>query len=117
MSQSANHQAFDGSFEELCLKLKDRRSLAVLVLTSPGCVVCKRAKQILPSIVNENPDILFIECTFSDNTKSIFTKYSVQNVPQFFFLKGTDSNGEPKQVGHLIGFDAKEVRMKINQYC
>jgi len=116
MSQASNYQIFDGTYETLGIKLKDRRSLTVLMLTSPTCVVCKRAKMILPTICNENPDVQFLEAGYTDSTKSIFQHFSVQNVPQFFFFKGTELNGEPKMVTNLIGFDAKEVRLKITQF-
>jgi len=117
MSQPKNFIYFQGNFPELVQTIKEYRTLVVMVLTSEGCIVCRRAKQVLPTIINENPDIVFIEVMYAQKTKDIFMEYGVTNVPQFFFIKGLDSNEKPKQAGHLIGFDSKELRMKINQYC
>ena len=117
MNKFSNSELFLGNFNDLCIKTKEYRSLIVLFLTSENCIVCKRAKQVLPSLINENPDILFLEVMYNEKNRDIFSNYNVTNVPQFFFLKGIDINGVPKKLGQLIGFESKDIRLKITQFC
>ena len=109
-------EKFTGSWEDLEKLINSKMGLTILVLSSPECSVCRRMKQHVPALLRENPDVNFIEVEYKEQNLGVFEALKLSNIPHFFFYKGTNRDGSPTELAHLIGFNLQDIRMKITQF-
>ena len=107
---------FTGTFEDLKEQIKKNVGLTVVILTSQNCIVCKRLKVQFPSILNDNPDVNFIEVQTVQENMNVFETLKISTVPHLLYYKGLKADGSLNEVAHLSGFNPNDIRMKIMQF-
>ena len=112
MSQPKNLYHFMGEPDQFFQIIKKVNRLVVADFFATWCGPCKRLGEIIPTIANENPDVVFLKVDV-DSAKTLAAQYRIQSVPTIKFFK-IDSTGQVQELATVAG-DPTAIRSKIKE--
>ena len=101
-----------GEPEQFLQILKKVNRLVVADFFATWCGPCKRLGEILPTIANENPDVIFLKVDV-DAAKTLASQYGIQGVPTIKFFK-IGPNDQILDLATVQG-DPAAIRSKIQE--
>lgn len=103
---------FTGDLNALSSKVREHKSLVIMMFYMPTCPACQHAWRVAQTIISENKDVLVLRIDTTGS--SVLVKhYNVMNVPQFIFVKGMNALGTPREIAKQIGWDDAKFKAQI----
>lgn len=106
----ANIEHFEGTYTELVARIRSAKRVAVIDLFATWCGPCQRLGQVLPSIAQKYPALMFLKVD-GDRNREIAARMGISAYPTVKFVR---CNGDDLiTVGEVVGLNVPE----INRQC